>query len=497
MASGMRTAHWGLGLLAVGVFAALAACDESAPDVPQPDAGDAGADVVVDAGPGEGGAGDGGGLVDLQVSPLAMTPAFSPDVHDYAVRCAAGDNPVTVTMTTSAGTNTLAFDLLEDQAVVVQGDYWIRCLPHDFPELVVTTHADAGAPTPGYYLLNSSAFAMALDTRGTPVWYQRGTNVLNVDSPAHDTLTFSPNASKGPYGVDTTTEFDIRTLDDLGSSSVQYVGNPTDGHELLSLKTGNHIVQSYIIQSGWDLTGLKSFGSNETMVNCSIQEVDGSGNVVWSWLATDHVDPVQESVQPVVNTVNNVSIVDPFHCNAVDVDATGNLLVSMRHASAVYYVDRSTGSVLWKLGGTTYNKDGAPDIQVQNDPQTTFSMQHDARLLPNGDVTMFDNHGVIAGVARCVEYSLDHNANTASVVWQYLGIGASSYEGSCRRYADGESVVGWGHIVTDPRVMTEVDANGNDVLDVAFADTSNVSYRAVKVPLSQLDIGVLRTATGK
>jgi hypothetical protein len=55
---------------------------------------------------------------------------------------------------------------------------------------------------------------------------------------------------------------------------------------------------------------------------------------------------------------------------------------------SVYYVDRTTGTVLWKLGGTPYNKDGATYIEVTGDPQTTFRMQHDARFLPNGDISL-------------------------------------------------------------------------------------------------------------
>ncbi|HEY8088482.1 MAG TPA: hypothetical protein VIF09_11570, partial [Polyangiaceae bacterium] len=40
-------------------------------------------------------------------APLALTPAFSPDVHDYSVRCAAGTNVLSVTMTASDGADSL------------------------------------------------------------------------------------------------------------------------------------------------------------------------------------------------------------------------------------------------------------------------------------------------------------------------------------------------------------------------------------------------------
>src|SRR5579859_6950965 len=112
----------------------------------------------------------------LTTSPLAIHPAFSPSIHDYYVRCAAGANALTITMSGSSNAS-IALSLEEDQLAVVEnlgdegGDsYFIRCLPHDFPVLTATVHPAAGTPTPGYYLIgNASAasgqgtFAMVID----------------------------------------------------------------------------------------------------------------------------------------------------------------------------------------------------------------------------------------------------------------------------------------------------------------------------------------------
>jgi hypothetical protein len=112
---------------------------------------------------------------------------------------------------------------------------------------------------------------------------------------------------------------------------------------------------------------------------------------------------------------------------------------------------------------------------------------------------MFDDHGApsAVGTARGVEYALDMDAETASVVWQYLGPLQSMFEGSCRREADGHTVIGWGGMSPDPRSMTEVDEDGNDVLDIALSLGVSVSYRAIKVPLSQLDINIMRATAGQ
>jgi hypothetical protein len=491
--------------------------DASAGDATAPPLSEAGnesgSNVVADAGDGaaaEGATSDGakgdasrpaditvpveGAITSIVASPASLTPAFSSAIHDYYVRCASGSNAITLTLGTADGSSTAALDVVEDQAVVVQGQYWIRCLPHDFPTITVNTDADAGGPTPGWYLVNAATYAIALDTNGTPVWYTRGTTVIDVDSLVPNVISFAPNATT-PFGYNGT-YFSIHDLATGNVTTLEAVNSPTDHHELRLLANGDHLILSYPFESGVDLTGLQQFGPGETMADCVIQELDPAGNLVWSWRGSDHIDPVLESVEPASDTINGQAIVDPFHCNAIDVDSSGNLLLSARHTNAIFYIDRATGDILWKLGGTDYNRDGADSIAIVDDPETAFSLQHDARFLPNGDISLFDDHGAGTGVARGVEYALDHEANTATVAWQFLGIAASFAEGSCRRYADGETVIGWGYNTTDSRVVTEVNANGEDVFDVTFSPNTP-SYRAIKVPLSQLDVDLLRSTVAQ
>jgi hypothetical protein len=95
-----------------------------------------------------------------------------------------------------------------------------------------------------------------------------------------------------------------------------------------------------------------------------------------------------------------------------------------------------------------------------------------------------------------VEYAIDPSSGAATVAFQFLGTVRSQYEGSFRRYDDGESVIGWGGSPPDPRVVTEVDANGNDVLDISFTPQA-APYRAVKVPIGTLDIGMMRLTAAK
>ena len=127
---------------------------------------------------------------------------------------------------------------------------------------------------------------------------------------------------------------------------------------------------------------------------------------------------------------------------------------------------------------------------MQNYPQGATSLQHTTRWLPNGDVSVFDNQSQGPGPAQAVEFALDLGAGTATPVFQFGSPeGKQSFAtGDFRRYADGHSVVDWGFTAFGGPVLmlfSEIDAAGNDVLDVGFG-TGDASYRTVKAPTTAL-----------
>ena len=137
---------------------------------------------------------------------------------------------------------------------------------------------------------------------------------------------------------------------------------------------------------------------------------------------------------------DGTNVYDYFHLNSVQPDGDG-LVISARHVDAVYRIDRATGDVTWKLGGTKRPE----SLHVVGDARDkTFSGQHDARLLPDGTLTVYDNH--TPGAPRAVRFRIDAAARRAklleevgepSLVW-------SPAEGSARRLDGGDWVVSWG-----------------------------------------------------
>ncbi len=125
----------------------------------------------------------------------------------------------------------MSVELLEDQAIVLEvtalgstDQYWVRCLPHDFPPISVTTYPGLGGPTPGWYLIanltqapGESSFAMAIDAHGTPVWYHRVstiTGALNVEVLERDTISFTPRLGDD-FGTDPNGRYEIHELGHL------------------------------------------------------------------------------------------------------------------------------------------------------------------------------------------------------------------------------------------------------------------------------------------
>ncbi|HWD54550.1 MAG TPA: aryl-sulfate sulfotransferase [Acidimicrobiales bacterium] len=508
-------------------------------------------------------------------APYTLNPAFSPATTDYYVACHAGSNELSLTLTGSEGpisvsTNqaaspapgasvNISLEVAPNQAIVLYApspggvagttQYWVRCIPPDFPALQVNQAGPASPGwTPGYYYTGNLAtangvhYAMVLDGNGVPVWYQKlptgDTGPSNVEPLSNDTIAWSPNAGPG-FGagdnISAYTGFDLSTQTTI--ASLPAAVTPTDPHELTPLPNGDRMMISTPLMTK-DLTtlgngvgGASSSEANNTVVDCVVQEVNPSNQAVWTWDAQTHIGldetntlsglpfagPAWGLGQP-----DGVPAADIYHCNSVAVDEDssspyfGDVLVSMRHLNAVFLIDRTTGNVVWKLGGTAFTSHDpettqdvpAQRLAITGDSETQFCGQHDARLVPTPnpaveDVSVYDDHTNCGGAARGVEYALDLGAGTATPDWQYAqpdGLAAAA-TGSFRRTPDGandigsgSSVIGWGFSVGFPSGFTEVDSSGHVLCDIRFAVDG--LYRAIKVDASQVNLQLLRQTAG-
>ena len=120
------------------------------------------------------------------------------------------------------------------------------------------------------------------------------------------------------------------------------------------------------------------------------------------------------------------------------------MIASFRHLDAVYKIDKSTGAIVWKLGGTSH----APEPDREGDPAAyTFGGQHDARLLPDGTLTVFDNRTDLDDATpRAVRFRIDQTAGTATLLQSISDpdVPASHCCGSARRLPNRDWLIDWG-----------------------------------------------------
>ena len=227
------------------------------------------------------------------------------------------------------------------------------------------------------------------------------------------------------------------------------------------------------------------------VIDWAIQEIDlASGRLLFEWRPLDHVPPsasyLPRPSERVPPPRSPRAAWDYFHGNSIDVSRLPTLLVSARNTSAVYAISRRTGRILWTLGG---KRDDFGIVRRHRAWQ--FCAQHDARWLPNGDISLFDNGGLAlyAGRAcpvhpsRVEVFRLNGRAKTARRVRTISsrpsserGTGLRAWAmGSARRLPNGNTLIDWG---TTGRV-TEVAPNG----DVEFGlRLARYSYRAIRAP---------------
>lgn len=237
----------------------------------------------------------------------------------------------------------------------------------------------------------------------------------------------------------------------------QAVGYEADVHDFQTI--GNNVLLLIYKPQTVDLS---PYGGHvtATVESCLIQELDADKNLVWSWDSIDYL-PITQT-----NRSLTTSTVDYSHCNALDVDTDGNLLLSSRHLDEVTKIDHATGAVLWRLGGqgnefTFTNDDG-------------FALQHDIRRIENGHITLFDNGTPARGYSRAVEYELDEGAKVITRTWEYRGAFAFCC-GNAQRLPGGNTFINWGP--ADPTII-EVNPAG----EIVFAAEVGFSYRSYKAP---------------
>jgi hypothetical protein len=432
----------------------------------------------------------------VSFSAPSLFPTFKPTVHDYVVRC--NDAPVTVQSGVSAGWQAKigshtyqsgnfskvvplsagrAFVIVvrEQARPQITYRYYVRCLPSDFPTYTFSRYRP---PSPKYFSVDSEyssgRYGIIFDNRGVPIWWYpapaKGLKVLP------DGNLLWANRYVTPSG------WEIHRLDGSLVRSLTGVGQGVNPHDLQLLPNGGHLVGSYVRRSNVD-TSAYGGSSDATVINTELQQVSASDQLVWDWKSQDHIS-LAETGRHWPWAVDNDYDIE--HWNSIEA-AGDSVIASFRNLDAVYKIRKDTGEIVWKLGGTTTPQ----SLRVKGDPYGyTVGAQHDARLLPDGTLTVFDNRtNLPQSQPRAVRFRINEQEGTASLQQSITdpSVPISYCCGSARRLGNGDWLIAWGGSA-NPIGGYKPDGERTFRLDF----DSGFSYRVEPVPPGVLSAQDLR-----
>ncbi|HWB23716.1 MAG TPA: arylsulfotransferase family protein [Gaiellaceae bacterium] len=368
----------------------------------------------------------------------------------------------------------------------------------DLTPPVVTVLTDKPGVAPGFVFIAPKMNATAkgpeiVDNAGQPIWFdpvpEQATDFRVQTYRGKPVLTYWEGPPTAPVlgsgiGHDVIVDTSYRQIARVDAG---YGPDTADLHEFQLTPQGTALMTVYRIVPA-DLSAVGG-PKNGKVVDGLIQEVDvATGHVVFTWHSVGHVPLTDSYSSPTpAKGSSPAPAFDYFHINSIEQEPDGNLLVSARNTHAVYEIDHKTGAILWELGGK--------ESSFKLGPGTSFAWQHDARLQPDGTITLFDDEAAPAEAkaSRAIRIRLDTTAHTATLVQadSIPGVLAVS-QGNSQSLPDGNTFVGWGAV---PR-MTEFDEAGNVLFDATFSagDDSYRAYRFVwhATPLTRPAIAVAK-----
>jgi hypothetical protein len=311
-----------------------------------------------------------------------------------------------------------------------------------------------------------------VDDRGRPIWFQsvpvgQATDFRTQTYEGRPVLTWWQGRRFGgaSSGVDEIADQSYRLIATVRAGN----GLSTDGHEFFVTPWGTALITSYDVTTA-DLTALGGT-ANQKVIDGVVQEIDiRTGQVLFEWHSIGHV-PFSDSFAPLPPVA--ALPWDYFHVNAIHLDRDGNFLISSRHTSTVFKVNRRTGAIMWQLGGKHSTFALGPGVQ--------FAFQHDIEAIGRDLYTIFDNESAgqpVMPASRVITLRLDPDDRTATLVSSLThpdGISASS-QGNAQTLPNRDIFVGWGSTGR----LSELSHSGDLLFDATLPSTADM-YRAYRL----------------
>ena len=340
-------------------------------------------------------------------------------------------------------------------------------LPADLPNVHISI---SNKPTEGYTFIAPWYFQgsffdpnylMIVDNYGTPVYYKKN-DVLALDFKVHKNgiLTYYDQGSDSFIAMDSS--YNLINRFNCGN------GYPTDFHDIQVIPNGNYLIMGQDFQTVRMDTIVPGGDSAAVVIGQIIQEKDENHNVIFQWRSWDHflITDASDHIDLTAHTIDYV------HANSIELDYDENIIISCRNMDEVTKIDRSTGEIIWRMGGKKNQ------FQFSNHPRG-FSFQHDSRRLEDGKITIFDNGNFLTPqYTSILEYSVNELDKIIKLDWNYSHNNHySGAMGNSQRLDNGRTFIGWGSS-WNPAV-TEVEYDGTKTFELKF-DSLFYSYRAFR-----------------
>jgi len=265
-------------------------------------------------------------------------------------------------------------------------------------------------------------------------------------------------------------------------------GYKADEHEFLITPQGNAFITIYVQVPHVDLSSVG--GSRDgTLLDSIIQEINiRTGQVLWEWHAYGHVHLAESYAGRPTSAPY-----DFFHINSIQPLSNGNLLVSARQTWSVYEINMQTGKIPYNIGGK--------HSSFRIGPGANFEWQHDAQMLSDGTMTLFDDgagYYQSENQSRALRISLNFSSRQASLVRADTNSPSvlSNSQGSVQILPDGNTFVCFGRAP----YFTEFNSSGKQLFSTWFSPPLQ-SYRGFRAswwgqPTTLPNLAVSRTSKG-
>lgn len=306
--------------------------------------------------------------------------------------------------------------------------YIINTLPTQFPSYEFEGEAEEDGEyyvaTYALELKKDQHYIYKLDKKGNVTFYQATPKVCynfkknSIDGKTRYTYLQSFGEMQEGFTLSLPTKLVVlnekyEKIDEIYYNQGQNEGIPDDekkldNHDYIYLSENHYILSGFEKKEVLDFPGYE--GEPFGVWNCKIQEIL-NGKVLWEFQSVENKQIYNYCNEENMEVMKQEPHLDYMHFNSMKIDETdGNLICSFRNIDCIMKIDRTTGKIMWVLGG--------PGDEFGLKEEQQFSNQHSISFLSDHSILIYDN-GCKNKKTRILKIKLDEKNKKIETFKQY------------------------------------------------------------------------------